>query len=225
VTKTDKLNELFDRWERERPEYQGIFVRDGIINEIEYDKAPHKILFIAKEANHDDAPTAGDFRDWWNNRGLHGHFCLHIAEWSFGILNEFPPFEDVHWDHKQDWESRYRSSLQSIAFMDVKKSGGGSRSNHHTVYNSIINNLDFLHEQIEIINPNIIINCLVDITLTNALFDVKNEQWKKSGYIRSLFNWRGVRVIDFYHPSGRTVPAASYSLLQNIVRSKAFQQL
>lgn len=64
TSKTELLNDLFDRWEKAIPEYQGKFVKDGIVDEPQYVSAPTKILIIAKEPNN-PKQDAGDFREWW----------------------------------------------------------------------------------------------------------------------------------------------------------------
>lgn len=224
MTKTEQLDELFKEWEAARPEYQGKFIKDGIINEELYNKAPVKVLFIAKEANHGDDPKPGDFREWWKGRIDHA-FSYRVAEWAHGVLNDFPPFEKVHFGTNKSWQNLYSNALQSIAFLDVKKSGGGGKADHAKIKDHIFKNRDFLNRQIEIIEPNIIVSSLVDINLVNALFRVQKDEWVKSGYVRALFRRSNARVIDFYHPSSRNVPAASYSLLQNIIRSEPFRNL
>jgi len=64
TSKTELLNDLFDRWENNIPEYQGKFVKDGIVDEQLFLSAPTKLLFIAKEPNNPNQ-DAGDFREWW----------------------------------------------------------------------------------------------------------------------------------------------------------------
>ncbi len=109
-TKTEQLNELFGEWEAANPDYHGKFICDGIINEDIYNRTNPKVLFIAKEANQDDAPEEGDFREWWANDIRHP-FTYRLAEWAFGILNDFPPFEEIHFDYDIKWKEKYREAL------------------------------------------------------------------------------------------------------------------
>ena len=96
-SKTEQLNQLFDDWELAIPEYKEKFVRDGIINERLFQTAPKKILFIMKEPNN-PSQNPGDFREWWKDR-IEYTFSYRIAEWSYGLLNNFPKFDDI-------WEKR-----------------------------------------------------------------------------------------------------------------------
>lgn len=55
---------MVHQWEEDYPKYKGKLNRDGIINEIQYEKQRPKLLFIAKEPN-DPEQIEGDFREWW----------------------------------------------------------------------------------------------------------------------------------------------------------------
>lgn len=94
MNKTELLNDLFSIWEENTPGYKGKFVKDGIIDEEKFLVAPIKILFITKEPNN-PAQKPGDFRDWWHEK-FNGNFSHRIAEWSYGILNDFlPQYDDI----------------------------------------------------------------------------------------------------------------------------------
>lgn len=230
MNQTEQLNELFTKWEQSKPEYKGFFIRDGIIDEDSWN-APgnRKILFIAKEANsmgEDHStwnPEDRDFRNWWK-RPIKYAFSYRVAEWAYGLMNDFPQFDNIY--DNENWSEFYSKTLRSIAFMDVKKTAGSGRADNGIILKHIHDDLSFIHEQIEIIKPQLIVSSLVDYDLVNALFGTGEKiEMKKSGYLRCVFSWKGIRVIDFYHPSGQSSPAASYSLLQNIARSNAFQTL
>ncbi|MBW6479800.1 MAG: hypothetical protein K0B37_10250 [Bacteroidales bacterium] len=215
-TKTQQLNDLFARWEQAVTDYQGKFVKDGIVDERLYDNAPVKILFIAKEPNN-PKQEAGDFREWWQKE-LAFSFSYRIAEWSFGLLNNFPQYDDI-WAQ----EGAAINALHHIAFMNIKKTGGSANSDNNRMMEHLKMNIEFLHQQIDIISPNVIITGTSWDDLRNGLFpDVK---WKSSGYRVFIGRHKMAKVISFYHPSSRNAPAASYSLLQNIVNSDQFKQL
>jgi len=215
--KTKKLNSLFEKWEENVPEYKGKFIRDGIIEEQFYNKSSMKILFIAKEPNDPKQEEAWDFREWWKTE-IKFTFSYRIAEWSYGLLNNFPAFDEI-WNKFE----LYNDAIRSIAFMNIKKSGGIGYSEIKTIIEHLKKNINFIHEQIEIIRPEIIITGTSKDELRNALFP--NLDWIKSGYNIDIAKYKKSKVIDFYHPSSLTPPAASYSLLQNIVGSEAFRGL
>lgn len=216
TSKTELLNDLFDRWEKAIPEYQGKFVKDGIVDEQQFLPAPTKVLFIAKEPNN-PKQDAGDFRDWWREEIAYT-FSYRIAEWSYGLLNNFPQYDDI-WTKK----GSAHKAIQSIAFMNIKKSGGLGNSEYDRMMEHLEKNFDFLHQQIDIISPDIIITGTSWKELRNGLFPEVN--WVNSGYGVAIGRHKNAKVIDFYHPSSRTAPSASYSLLQNIINADQFRQL
>ena len=60
-SKTQQLDQLFQRWEEQVPEYRGHLVKDGIIEEDLFNLTNPKILFITKEPNNPEQ-RADDFR-------------------------------------------------------------------------------------------------------------------------------------------------------------------
>lgn len=215
-TKTEQLDRLFDEWEETVPDYKDKFVRDGIIDEKLYTAATVKILYVTKEPNNPDQ-ASGDFREWWKDEIVYT-FSYRLAEWSYGLLNNFPQYDNI-WTNK----ASAQRAIQSIALMNIKKSGGGGSADYPKMMEHVKANFNFLHRQIKIISPEIIILGTSWNKLRDSLFP--NISWRKSGYICSVGRHENARVIDYYHPSSRTPPAASYSLLQNIVQSNNFRQL
>jgi len=216
TTKTNQLNNLFDQWENSIQEYKGRFVKDEIIDEELYDKAKHKILFITKEPNNPEQEP-GDFRDWWKNELIYT-FSYRIAEWSYGLLNDFPQYDEI-WSTKDAGQK----AVQSVSLMNIKKSGGKGNSEYNEMMQHLSKNFEFLHQEIDIINPEIIIIGVTWKELRIALFP--DIQWQNSGYGILIGKHKNAKVIDYYHPSSRNAPPASYSLLQNIIRSSQFKSL
>ncbi len=216
MTKTEKINLLFESWEKETPEYTGKFIKDGINNEGLYKEAKTKVLFLTKEPNN-PKQEAGDFREWWKE-GLKYTFSHRLAEWSYGILNGFPPYEQC-WNDKEG----FNNALFHVAFMNIKKIGGKGVSNYTEMEIHLLQNKKRLLAQIDIIEPDIIITGLTWKKLRNHLFD--EVIWKHSGYNIAIGKFKKSKIIDFYHPSARNAAAASYSLLENVVNSSNFKNL
>lgn len=218
-TKTQQLDKLFQKWEEHVPEYKGHFVRDGIINEELFEKTNPKILFITKEPNNPEQ-SEGDFREWWRKE-VRLTFSKRIAEWSFGILNDFPVYDIVN----RSTDKRL-NAIQKIAFMNVKKTGGKGQSNNEKIREEIRNNFKFIHDEIRIISPDIIITGLSEKETRNTLFPELKDRWVDSGYDIAIARFsEKTTVIDYYHPSSWNAGSASYSLLQNIIKSSAFAML
>ncbi len=217
MTKTEQLNSLFIEWKKRISSYNGFFHEDGIINEPLFQNAPYKILFIAKEPNNPEK-EGFDYREWWKEE-IRYTFSYRIAEWSFGILNDFPEYDEI-WEH----EELPQKALQQIAFMNIKKSGGGGNSTLEIMMNFVTDiNLAFLINEIEIIEPEIIILGISWLELRDRLFP--KIEFIRSGYGIEIGKFNNAKIIDFYHPSSRTAPAAAYCLLQNVIRSERFKGL
>jgi len=216
MQKTAQNDLLHAKWEASNPLYVGKFIRDGIINEELYDSSPERILFIMKEPNN---PTqqAGDFREWFKIEQTHS-FTFRLMEWSYGILNDFPPYDEV-------WKDRTKlnQALFAVAFMNLKKTGGKGKSDWYEMTRHLREDKLFILEQIKIIEPTVIITGFSWKELRDGLFE--GVKWTKSGYDIEVGDFNGVPVIDFYHPSSRNAPAAAYSLLENVFRSSAVQSL
>jgi hypothetical protein len=108
--------------------------------------------------------------------------------------------------------------------MNVKKSGGKGFANRGNIYEMSNKHREFVIEEMRIINPDIIILGLsFDDKLIGQLFGP--PEWQQSGYSINIAKFGNSKVTNFYHPSARNAAAASYSLLQNVVRSNAFRNL
>jgi hypothetical protein len=197
-----------------------VIYEDGVINTSLYNANPagKKILFITKEPNarnHDDNPDRS-FVTEWNSLEPDYRFAKTIAEWSYGIINDFPPYEQAA---QNAIKEKY---LQRIAFMNIKKTGGNGLSREgdflqllsHEKYCELIN------QQIGIIGADIIILGLSWGSVVSKIF--QSVDWKHSGYAVKVGRYKNASIIDFYHPSSRIVPAASYSLLQNVLTRIGF---
>lgn len=189
---TEKLNQLFEEWQDEIADYKGRFIKDGIINEDEWLKTSTKILFIAKEANQYGKQTAGDFRADWKNNDSNYPFAFRIAEWSFGILNDFPVFDKIF-----PKSTYYHEFLQKISFLNIKKTGGVGNSNGGVIGQNVDRNQKFLLNEIQIISPDIIILCLsFDRTIPEKIFGQIN--WQSSGYDIKIARWKSLRLPDHH---------------------------
>lgn len=206
--KNDQLNSLFEEWEaKKRP---NVFCRDGIIDEREYEKQSRKVLFIAKEANGTDHEEGDehDFRKEWRYGKPEYRVAKRVAEWSYGILKDFPNYDSVV-------NPLDMSYLQKVAYMNLKKIPGGNRTNNKEFIGCVENDIDFIKKQIAIIAPNIIMLCTSrNRVLRSKLFG--DDNWKETGYLIEYAIKEGVLIIDFYHLAAQGSIVAYYSLLQKV---------
>jgi hypothetical protein len=219
MTKTECINQLCKQWKTIFNFKEGDFYADGIINEELYNRSPagKKLLFITKEpnaTNHEKNPDRS-FITEWNNENPAYPFAQRIAEWTYGVFNDFPPFDEIPHNKNQ--------FLRHIAFMNVKKSGGKGLAIHQDIYTVARQQRELINKQISIIEPEIIITGLSSEKVRNTLWP--NVEWKTCGYSVLVGRNNNAKIIDFYHPSCRAAPAATYSLLQNVIRSNSFKNL
>lgn len=140
---------LFTEWQNDNKYLY--FIRDGIFCEEEWNRQPLKILYVLKEANWTGSVNlcewllsepAKNYWKTWNN----------IARWTKALIagGEYP--QKVSKADKSYW-------LKKIAFLNLKKVGGGSRANDGEIRNYAIRDKEFIKRQIILYNPDIIICC------------------------------------------------------------------
>lgn len=175
------------------------FIRDGIINRDLFAAQSKRVLFVAKEHNliqkgeYAEKPNDG-YSEWWNKH-VHLQFSHRISEWAYGILNDFPAFSpSLDRDIKHDF-------LRSIAFINVKKSGGSFTAKPQVIWDYIDQTRDLLLEQIGDINPTHIVTCFRYDVFTEKLFGVKLQSSGSKTFGFGI--WRNSQVLNFYHPSAR----------------------
>ncbi len=208
-----ELNVLFSDWKKKYPKYKDKFISDGIIDELEYNRANKKILFIAKEANSPNQ-SEGDFRTWWPE-GVRDNFSYRLCEWTYGILNDFPPMNRI--------ESDKATYIKKIAFMNLKKIGGGNTVNYKTLTQVVAQEAPFIKKQIDIINPNVIVGGIGEQKYWEDIFS--GIQFVDSGYNIKIAKYDEYKIIHFYHPSYRVPMAMSYALLGSVFNSEAYKRL
>lgn len=215
MSRNTALDRLFDGWAPLYGAEAYQFHRDGIIDEGLYDQAIRKVLFIAKEANN---PNGGgfDFRSWWQD-DLKWRFSHRLEQWAEGVLYDFPPFDDLR--------GNGTVALRSTAFMNLKKTGGRSSAKFPAVLDTVSRYRQQLLDQIQIIEPEIIVGCVSWWPIWEALFGKDIKKARTTIEDQYVFKWGSAKVIDFYHPSNRYPSSMQYALLSRIVQSERFQNL
>ena len=216
MPRTEQLNNLFDEWEAQQPEEAQYMCRDGIVCEEHYETTNPKILFIAKEPNNPPPQEGFDFREWWGRDGPQYLFSWRLCQWAYGIWNGFPPLAQF------DREADPLNIMRSIAFMNLKKVGGEDNANLNIIRAITERDQNFLQQQIEIIDPDVIVGCVGrDLHIWLLLFP--GIVFHDCGFDIDVAHVAGrkkkVPVIDFYHPSYRVPRAMSYCLLGRVFQT------
>ncbi len=221
MTKTERLDALFKEWKKEqKPEEAERMCLDGIVCEERYDNTNPKILFIMKEPSTGPEESGFGFREWWCDEEVKFGFSIRLCEWAYGIWNGFPPLEQ--YDAQADRSNIQSDTIRSIAFMNLKKVGGGGEADRGVIKATTEANLCFLQRQISIINPDVIVGGIGDSSLWEVLFpDIGGLQPSgfDIGIARLQRRTKVIRVIDFYHPSYRVPRAMQYCLLGRVFGS------
>lgn len=227
MERTQALDDHFAKWRQQTRNAIKTFHADGIIHEPTYAKAKVKLCYLMKEPNNppkDDFGAKFDFREWWRDQPIKGTFTARIAEWSYGILNDFPTYDAI-WT--MDEGRAVQEVRKSIALVNVKKTGGAGSTKFDTYMRALGASdkqqailAELVREELRIIAPDVIIMGLTWEPLRKLLFP--DVQWQPTGYTVEVGQWEGRTLIDFYHPSARNAPAAAYCLLEKVMESAAF---
>jgi hypothetical protein len=172
---------------------------DGITNFEKYQNAKIKILWILKEVND---------RDNRNHDRRHFHAIVekertfyNVMCVSYAILHGMTAYDESELKISNETLIKNDVVLDEIAIINVNKSEGGTEHTPHgrldEMYNKDLRKKDFLFEQINFINPEIIINAHhCDSFIRDQL---KGNKLKKSHDCNYAIIDNRI-IIDTYHP-------------------------
>jgi hypothetical protein len=139
-----KENTLFERWKRDR-EYAS-FDKDGVVNPELWEKTSPKIVFVLRETN----GLNGDLRKFLR-KGGRGPTWNTVVRWAEVIL--FNTYSD-----KVDHDQR-KKILPLICVFNLKKESGGASSKPKAIRVAAEKDRDFIQEQLNLYQPDIVIAC------------------------------------------------------------------
>lgn len=238
----EQLDELFVRWEEKAKEngHTG-FCTDGLMyrgenwekkveQKIYYGKsegeednlwmnAKKRILFLLKDTNNNPDCHNREFRP-----GASGSILLHhknIAYWLFGILslnekNIAPDFDNIDF-----WNDVFPVfDTVPFAIVNCKKESGGSTITNEKLSEHIGLYADFIKEEIEILNPDIIIcgggsSKIKDFVKEKIYTDIEKIDDSNNWIYYSKRNNKV--VIDSYHPSYWQIKGGSKSIYETMM--------
>ena len=192
---------LFDEWQEKlgyNLENKKIFVRDGLVDEKSYFKAPVKILYLLKEVNGGDRDW--DLREYIENGGRAATWD-NITRWTKGILKYK---EELEWSSLENInEDSRKEILRYIVAVNLKKIPGGYTTDCKKLEDFLEkpSNINYLKKQISLYNPDIIICCGTGWWYSNYI--EKGMKWEKTKR-GILYNKENNKIIIFYsHPAAR----------------------
>ena len=217
----EKLENLFNEW-KDRMKKNGDmnFTKDGILrkNEIPDTKvietwmaSSKRILFLLKDQNQEGGKWDEDIRDWLtvneNTSNLGSTFLKNIAYILWGLSKA---------DENNDWwynevtmhfdEVKEYFNTQPFALVECKKQPGDGQLNDDVLKQHLSNYGDLLKQEIDILNPNII------VCTNQHIYDFILKKYPKEelecidGYNSIRFHpLTGTIVLCSYHPSAWNV--------------------
>lgn len=147
---------LMSQW-KERPLHKGqVFIEDGIICLEKWKQSKSKILILLKEAYGEEESWSlvETIRDVW--KGPKYKVFWTMAYWLY-LLNKIEPAAIPLFPATEKEFDACRECLLSAAVVNIKKSAGNSASNYDDLLLYIRKDRKLLREQLEIINPDIIL--------------------------------------------------------------------
>lgn len=197
------FQELFQQWKLNF-DFEA-FISDGIVDENHYE-APH-VLFVLRDMNCKeqrdlckDLRTDGSGWKTWNN----------VARWIIALL-------DSNMEYPSEIPKGKRvEQLKRIAVMNLKKEGGGSRTDESVLQHAVQAQREFILEEIKLCDPEIIIcgglsasGIKGNATLLKEYVLLESTEWKYLDSAKLNRSWRyyyaiigekTVPVVEFCHP-------------------------
>lgn len=217
-SRTQRLDELFDRWKRSYPEHlRDGFHCDGIVDEEEFLVQPERVLFMLKEPNSSpDGRFAENIGD--DLRPIYGSLewtkpCnQNVARWARCILDGI--------DDTAALSGKAADALnRRIAVMNLKKLSGGGVADKAAIAAAAWESRAFIREQLEIIDPTVVIACASGGSVSNLLYQILNDD--RSAHAPRGGHWPFGRmvVVPSHHPSLRNSEQTKAAM--QIIRERA----
>lgn len=188
---------------------------DGIINSTLFEKEKLKLLFIGKEPNKKNHNVefgeTMSFVQEWNETKPTYQFAHRIAELAYGIFNNFPNHDEIA-GNSDDHIKKRLEILRRISFLNIKKEAGHNTISDKELLEIVTKNKDKIINQIENIQPDIIIIFVSNESIVKKLFS--EIDFSNSGFGCLFGHSPKYKVIQFYHPSVRVGSSALYSMMK-----------
>ena len=213
-------NDLFQRYIKLFPEGEHTTIWDGVINPTLYATSPLKIMFLNREGYTEDGndydvaeaifnAIKDEQRIFPDQTSLRTHlkqYLLVLQQLASGTLPNITDeqMSEIISKNASD-EKWFNYQMSHVAYCNVKKSDGQSKSNVSDLHNYAQKGIDILKEQIRFFNPSII---LAGNVCEGILEDL--VEWGENLYVSEdhrIAIWQ-IKIddkyypfVDMYHPS------------------------
>lgn len=189
----NEFDKLYEEWKITRPEYN--LVNDGILDSGKWASSKSKIQFLLKEShgftnirNKSHDITAGDGNHFWYN----------ITRWWLSV--------DMHYSNQHlefpsnNHLKKLHPLISDIAYVNVKKTIGKSRSTAKDIMIYAKKDKDLLRRQIDLIAPKVVITDKTTFNAYKVIYANDTLGIDKTSNPR-VFSHGNRYIIRFYHPS------------------------
>lgn len=187
-----------DTWTR-RDKLRKYFTADGIIDSKAYQNAHCKVLVVLKEPNvSDNKPddyfnTPGDHRVWYNEF-VNGKYDVASGKVMFEnkvadnptgqkeLIGRMTYLLDEYFDNKNadgicPTVKQIQEALRATAVMNLNKRGGDKELRDKDCFKNYCKKYaQFIKHEIELINPDVVIWCVPEISNPEQDFDILSEK-------------------------------------------------
>jgi hypothetical protein len=222
--KNQRLNRLFDDWERTYAGTGDYFVRDGIIDEALWASRKRsqpdfkQVVFLLKDKNR--SSKVQEREDLIRQKDMRINCRLGpwraLGQWAYLLQNSslkiLPDYEKSGAEHGD--------ACRATAIMNLKKNAGVEKADDALLGEMANRDAKYLCKQLDIIEPDIVLCGGVYDIARNVFPEIKSLDLKKS---QAGFDVKGRLWISFYHPGySRFMKGGQkelYRQLQAIIRS------
>lgn len=201
------FNELFVSWKQEH--HFDAFISDGIVDDDKY-AHPH-ILFVLRDKNcPKDYSQNGDLCEDLRRDGGGWKTWNNVGRWTAALLDG-----DASYPFDMSTAKRI-AQLERVAVMNLKKEGGGPRTNRAELDAAVQKQALLIRQEISMCTPELIVCCGLPSgkhkgnadLLKNYVFE-KSTEWmtfdsalkeRKWGYYYANIDGNQIPVISFCHP-------------------------
>lgn len=221
-TYNEQLDELFRKWKKEFEFahffHDGLMYRGEIKTENPYwrnsgnedelwEEAPKRVMFLMKDVN-----AGGDGLDIDNDirgrifRNASSRTYQNMVYWLYGLLKTMESGQVPNFTFS-DSEAKHFFDDTPVAYVNCKKEAGTSSVSNSTLNYYIERDKKFIIEEIEILNPDIIVCCAWAESSGNPIFEFVGENVYQD--IEQVNSWmyyskeKKKLIIDSYHPATR----------------------
>ncbi|SFB90591.1 hypothetical protein [Kaistella jeonii] len=189
-------------------------IYDGIVDFVQYSQSSPKILWILKEANSEE-------HGWTMRDALKNLKNINKVGLTDGWANTFTSivyttngiFTGEDWDSMGNFyeDQSIINVMEKVAYINVKKIPGGSLADWNLIKRYYSENKIALHEQIKMINPEVIIfggtYNFFDDDFFNSFGELEENVENNSLHI---YQNKNHLLLNAYHPNNRVIKHSTY---------------